>query len=80
MGAIINGDVKGNEEEEWTYAREREESVIDYMIGDEKTREKIRSMVVRKKVVSDHEPIIANIERKKTARAKTKGNKNLENS
>lgn len=51
------------------------------MIGDEKTKEEIRSMVVRKKVVSDHDPIIVNIERKKeTARAKTKGKRNLENS
>lgn len=38
--------------------------VIDYVSGDEKTREKIRSMIVEEKMKSDHHSIIVNIEGK----------------
>lgn len=61
---IINEDVKRDEEKEWTYAEEQGELVIDYVIRDEKTREKIRSMIVEEKMESDHYSIIINIEGK----------------
>lgn len=35
---ILNGNIKGEERGEWTYTGGRGESVIDYVIGDEKTR------------------------------------------
>lgn len=38
--------------------------MIDYVIGDEKTREKIRSMIVEENIESDHHSIIVNIEGK----------------
>lgn len=49
--------------------------MIDYVIGDEKTREKIRNMIVEEKLESDHHSIIVNIRRKikETARAETRG-------
>lgn len=53
----------GNEEEEWTYA-ERGESGIDYALGDARTRETVRSMMVGEKIKSDHQPNVVNIERK----------------
>lgn len=62
--AIINGYITGNEKEELTYAGGQGESVIDYATGDNKTREKVRSMVVGKRVKSDHHSIIVNIEEK----------------
>lgn len=37
---ILNGNTRGDEEGEWTYTRGRGESVIDYALGDEKTRER----------------------------------------
>jgi len=33
---IYNSGGKGDEEREWTYAGGRRESVLDYMVGDEK--------------------------------------------
>lgn len=54
--SIVNGNIKGDEEEEWTFTGGREESIIDYVMRDEKTREKIEKMVVEGKVDSDHHP------------------------
>lgn len=64
----MNKDIMGDEEGEWTYAKGRRESVIDYAIEDARTREKVRSMMVEKKVKSDHHPIVVNTERKKERR------------
>lgn len=42
---IWNGNVEGDQEGEFTYARERGCSVIDYVIGEEDVR-KLRRMVI----------------------------------
>lgn len=89
----MNGNVKGDEEEESTYTREQGESMIDYVIESGRTMEKIRSMVVRERIELDHHPIIVSIEekeerrggqnRKKSKEVKTgqkKGGWNLEKS
>lgn len=46
----MNRDAKEDKEAKWIYAGKRGESVIEYVIGNEKTKKKIRSMVVGKKV------------------------------
>lgn len=38
---MLNGNYRGDEEGEWTYVGERGNSVIDYVIGDNRTRERI---------------------------------------
>lgn len=42
--------------------------VINYVIGENKTREKTKSMVVGERIESDHYPIIVNIEEKEERR------------
>ncbi|EZA48220.1 hypothetical protein X777_14226 [Ooceraea biroi] len=52
--SIVNGNVRGDEEGEVIYVGGRGESVIDYVIGDEMTREGIERMEVEMKVDLDH--------------------------
>ncbi|KZC05855.1 hypothetical protein WN55_06852, partial [Dufourea novaeangliae] len=54
---ILNGNMKGDEEGEWTYTGGKGNSVIDYIIGNEETREKVEKMKVEERVESDHHPI-----------------------
>lgn len=54
---ILNGNVKGNEEGEWTYVRGKKGTVIDYVLGNEETWESIKSMRIEDRVDSDHQPI-----------------------
>ncbi|XP_024867350.1 uncharacterized protein LOC112451550, partial [Temnothorax curvispinosus] len=60
--AIFNGGIRGDEEGEWTYTGGRGESVIDYVLGDRRTREKVERVVVEEKVDSDHQPVTAWVE------------------
>lgn len=55
--SILNGNIRGDEEGEWTYTGGRGNSVIDYVLGDERTREGIRKVVIEEKVDSDHHPL-----------------------
>ena len=55
---ILNGNVEGDEEGEWTYTGGRGSSVIDYVLGNEDTREKVESMGIGKMVDSDHHPVV----------------------
>lgn len=48
-----------DEEGEWTYTGERRESIIDYVLGNEEIRERIKKMKVKERVDSDHQPITA---------------------
>lgn len=57
--SILNGNIRGDEEGEWTYTGGRGDSVIDYVLGDERTRERVREVRVEEKVDSDHRPIMA---------------------
>lgn len=54
---ILNGEMKGDEEGEWTYVGGRGESVIDYVIGYEEMREKVIKLIVEDRVDSDHQPV-----------------------
>lgn len=74
----MNGDIKGNEEGEWTNIRERGQSVIDYIITDERAREKIERMEVESRVDSDHQLVTVWIKSQNTTRegsGKRKGNR-----
>lgn len=44
--SILNGNVKGDEEGEWTYTGGKGETVINYVMGNEETRERVRRMKV----------------------------------
>lgn len=48
-----------DEEEEWTYTGKRRESIIDYVLRNEETRERIKKMKVKERVDSDHQSITA---------------------
>lgn len=71
--AIFNGKIRGNAEGEWTYIRERKESVIDYVLGDRRTREKIERIEVETKVDSDHQLVTAWVEGWRTILVKGRG-------
>lgn len=58
----MNGDAKGDDEGEITYVGGRGETVIDYAIGDNDVREKVRWLEVGERIDSDHHPIIVEIE------------------
>lgn len=62
--SILNGNVVGDEEGEWTYSGGRRGgTVIDYVIGNEEkdgrrgTRERVKRMRMEERVDSDHQPI-----------------------
>ena len=54
---ILNGNVRGDEEGEFTFTGGRGDTVIDYVIGDGEIRKKIESMTVGDRVDSDHHPL-----------------------
>jgi len=70
--AIFNGNIKGDDKEEYTYTGGRGESVIDYIIGDGRVRDRIERMEVEERIESDHHPIVAWI------RGKIKGERRRE--
>ncbi|XP_011631480.1 uncharacterized protein LOC105423428 [Pogonomyrmex barbatus] len=55
--SILNGSIKGDEKGEWTYTGGRGGTVIDYVMGNEETRAKVKMMKVEDWVDSDHQPI-----------------------
>jgi len=55
--SILNGSVVGDEEGEWTYTKGRGGTVIDYVMGNEETRERVKRMRIEDRVDSDHQPI-----------------------
>lgn len=58
MGLEILSDViNGDEGEEYTFIENRFSTVTDYMIVDERTKEKIEKMDVEERVNSDHSPV-----------------------
>jgi len=60
--SILNGSVVGDEEGEWTYTGGRGGTVIDYVLGNEETRERVKKMKVEDRVDSDHQPITVWVE------------------
>lgn len=75
---ILNGDVKGDEEGEFTYVGRGQ--TIDYVLVDEKMRDAMKSMEVGIEVGSEHFPIIVEIkgiEGQDIKRKEGKNNKKL---
>lgn len=59
---MMNGLVRGNKDGEYTFTRKRGNTVIDYVVGDEKVSEKIRRLEVGEGVELDQCPVIVIIE------------------
>ncbi|KZC11356.1 hypothetical protein WN55_02590 [Dufourea novaeangliae] len=72
---ILNGCVKGDEEGELTYTGARGNSVIDYIIGNEDTRGRVKRIKVEEKVDSDHHPVTVWVkeEKRKVKERRKKG-------
>lgn len=79
--SILNGNIKGDEVSEWTYTGGRG-SVIDYVLGDERTRERVEELKVETRIDSDHYPITVEVkgEEKGRTRGKRKGREEEEES
>jgi len=56
---IFNGNIKGDDKGEYTYTGGRGESVIDYIVGDGRIKDRIERIEVEERVKSDHQPIVA---------------------
>ncbi|KYN29873.1 hypothetical protein ALC57_00672 [Trachymyrmex cornetzi] len=56
--AILNGNIKGDEEGNWTYTGGRGESVIDDVLANEDAREQIECMEVGDAIELDHHSLI----------------------
>lgn len=69
---ILNGCKDGDEEGEYTFTRGKENTVIDYVIGDEEVRERVGKLRIGERVDSDHHPVEVWIKRgdRKERRAK----------
>ncbi|XP_066585584.1 golgin subfamily A member 6-like protein 25 [Prorops nasuta] len=68
---IINGRVQGDREGEFTYVGHMGRSVIDYVVGDRRTRLGIKRMEVEIRTESDHLPLIVSLkERRREVRRK----------
>lgn len=50
--SILNAYIRENEEGQWTYTGGMEESVIDYVLGNERMREKVE--ILESRMDSDH--------------------------
>ncbi|XP_029163724.1 golgin subfamily A member 6-like protein 22, partial [Nylanderia fulva] len=72
--SILNGNTEGDEEGEWTFTGGRGNTVIDYVLGDEDSREKVKKLRVKDKVDSDHQPVEVEIKGKqRKERRKNRG-------
>lgn len=59
---ILNGDIEGDEDGEWTYTGGRGNSVIDYVLGNGDSKERIENVIVGDRIDSDHQPLIVSIQ------------------
>lgn len=55
---ILNGSIKRDEEGEYTYTGEKENTAIDYVIGNGEVREKIRMMRIGDRIESDYQSVV----------------------
>lgn len=59
---ILNGTIEGDEEGEITYTGARGSTVIDYILADSITREKIKRLKIGEEIDSDHHPLTIDVE------------------
>jgi len=69
---IYNGCIKGDEEGEFTFTGGRGNSVIDYLIGEEETRDHMR---IGERVESDHQPLEIRIKGERGGKGGRRGEK-----
>jgi len=62
---IANENMRGDENGELTYIGGREESVVDYVLVNQKTWDKIEKMKIGNRTESDHQPLEIEIRIKK---------------
>jgi len=55
---ILNGNVRGDEEGEFTYRGGKGETVINYVLGEEEVRDKVERLEIGERVDSDHHPLV----------------------
>lgn len=55
---ILNGNIKGDEEREFTYTGGKGDMVIDYALGDKEMKEKVERMEIGERIESDHHPVV----------------------
>lgn len=70
---IFNGSIEGDREGEFTYTGGKGSTVIDYIIGDRETREKVKRMRVGDRIDSDHHPLEMWIEGKRRGGKRGRG-------
>lgn len=72
---ILNGSVRGNEEDEFTYTGGRGDTVIDYVLGGKEILERIEGLEIGEEVDSDHHPVVVRIRGKVKKNEKREGKK-----
>jgi len=73
---VFNGGMKGDVEGEYTFTGGRGNSTIDFVMGEEETREEIDAVRIEDRIDSDHHPVVVEMkERKGRKMIKGKGKK-----
>lgn len=54
---IFNGNVRGDEEGEYTFTGGRGNTVIDYVLGGEEVKERVKRMRIGDRIETDHHPL-----------------------
>lgn len=65
---ILNGTIKGNEEEEYTFIGGRGDTVIDYVVENREVKERIIKIKIGDRVDSDHQPVEITMEKGEESR------------
>jgi len=72
---ILNGSIRGDEQGEYTFTGGAGNTVIDYVMGEEEVRDRVRSLRVEDKIDSDHHPVVIHMKGKEREGGR-KGGKN----
>jgi len=72
-GDVFNGNVRGDENGEFTFTVKKGNTVIDYIMGEEEVKERIERMRVGDKIDSDHHPVEVWIKGVEKKRRESKG-------
>jgi len=67
---ILNGEIRGDEEGNWTYTGSRRESIIDYVLINEELEEEIDQLIIGDNIDSDHHPLIVRLKERGGGRSK----------
>lgn len=78
---IFNGRTEGDWDGEYTYVGARGNTMIDYMLVNDRMRRKVRRLEIEGRVESDHMPMVVTIKtreelRKETDKGKERNNEN----